>query len=107
MGRFFILLALVVAPASARADDIDPGYVETCSLAATTATHPTEECIACAGSAPDGQRCAEELRRGGYAPVCRTRGASHWTEVGCRARAGASGCTVGGRISSGDRKSVV
>lgn len=76
------LIALLVAHA-----DIPPppGYVESCTVEKVQTADT--ECTGCAGYFGGREPC-EALEAEGYAAVCQTRGASTWTEVMCRPKAG-------------------
>lgn len=79
------MLALFLSLAFA---DIAPpaGYVERCTV--ENHTTPERACLACDGY-HGGRKPCEELEAKGYTSVCRTRGASVWTEVMCPAAAAA------------------
>ncbi len=91
MSRPSVLLAVLalasLAPAMpARADVVEPGFVEGCTLANVEATHRGEICIACDTYYAEPMRCDETLAAGHYTQACRSRGASAWSQIGCRAR---------------------
>lgn len=80
-------IAMNALAPSARAD-IPPGpdYVETCTVEKqTTAGHECQSCNAWHG---DVDACDKTLGKDGYSKACKGWGASSWTEVWCRAKAG-------------------
>ncbi len=85
----FALAILGVSP-SASADVVEPGFVETCTLEQVQQAHPGETCIACNTYYAEATRCDTELSEGGYTQACRSRGASVWNQIGCRAGASPS-----------------
>jgi hypothetical protein len=64
---------------------VEPGFVETCTLDRVQAEHAGQSCIACTTSFSAPSQCAEQFAREGYTEACRTRGASVWSQLGCRA----------------------
>ncbi len=79
-----VLLLGVSAPS--RADVVEPGYVETCTLERVQAQHAGEVCVACDANYEAPERCTEQFAESGVTNVCRSGGASVWTHIGCRAR---------------------
>ena len=68
---------------AARADVPPPdGYVETCTLANKQTA--TSECLACAADYNNFGRCSPLLSPYCYSKVCKTWGASAYTELWCR-----------------------
>ncbi|MBN8612570.1 MAG: hypothetical protein J0L92_18390, partial [Deltaproteobacteria bacterium] len=79
-------LALFALPSSASADIVEPGFVESCTLAIVQPAHPNEVCMACDTFHGAPTRCDEQFAAEGYTQACRSRGASVWSQIGCRAR---------------------
>jgi len=78
--------ALLVIPA-ARADIPPPeGYVETCTLEKQGTAE--NECVSCGTWHEAPNKCTDLHGPEGYTPKCRTTGATAWTEVLCRPKAG-------------------
>jgi hypothetical protein len=73
-----------IAPARPARADIPPppDYVETCTLA--NKQTPTSECLACAADYSNFGRCSPLLSPYCYSKVCKTWGASAYTELWCR-----------------------
>lgn len=78
--------ALLLLAAPARADVVEPGFVEGCTLPNVQASHPGEICVACDTYYAEPMRCDETLAAGHYTQACRSRGASAWSQIGCRPR---------------------
>jgi len=88
--RRFLRAALTVSVAvsaltlRARADSLDHGFVEPCTLA--NVQEPELECEACA-SAFGSRACDERLSPRGFVKKCRTRGThAGWDEIWCARR---------------------
>jgi len=79
-----VMVALGAGPALA---DIPPPatYVETCTLAKQQTA--TSECLECSAYYGNMTRCSTMLAAYCYTKVCKTYGASAWTEVLCRTKA--------------------
>jgi MYXO-CTERM domain-containing protein len=76
-------LALTFAAAS-RADVAPPtGFVETCTLEKQAS--PGQECHDCRAYYGNHDHCSNSLSSFGFSQKCRSRGASSWSEVWCRA----------------------
>jgi hypothetical protein len=85
LGCFTGLVVTLAATSSALADVPPPeGYVEKCTLAQQQTA--TSECLECAGMHGQLGRCASLLAPYCYLYVCKTYGASGWTEVLCRTK---------------------
>jgi hypothetical protein len=79
------LVVVAVSAASAWADTPPPaGYVETCTTAKRQTT--TSECLECRAWVSQRNRCTTMLVPYCYTSVCRSYGASAWTEVLCRTK---------------------
>lgn len=78
-----VLIALAAAPALA---DMPPPstYVETCTIAKQQTA--TSECLQCSAYYGDTTRCANLLGPYCYQSLCKTWGASSWSEVLCRTK---------------------
>jgi len=78
------VVALGAAPALA---DIPPPstYVETCTIAQKLTA--TSECLECSAYYGDTTRCSKLLNTYCYQSLCKTWGASAWSEVLCRTKA--------------------
>lgn len=82
MVRRLVPLALVLAlPVAARADVAPEAYLETCSLEAVSFEH--RGCEACRASLREPEACAGGHANDGRQQVCRSGGATVWTEVWC------------------------
>jgi len=92
MHKLSLALASVftLSAAVAQADVVEPGFVETCTLARVQAAHPGQTCIDCRTDFSVPEQCIERFSREGYTEACRTRGASVWSQIGCRAGSGAA-----------------
>lgn len=75
---------LLTTAAPSRADVAPPAdFVETCTLERQASAG--EECNACRAYHGNHKHCPESLAAFGFAKKCRSRGASSWSEVWCRA----------------------
>ncbi len=84
-----LAFAALLSAAPALADlPAPPGYEETCTVARQQKQKQGTECFACAGGHTNPDRCAKLLASTGLAQECKSRGASAWTEVWCRASGG-------------------
>ena len=90
MHKLSLALASVFtfSAAVAQADVVEPGFVETCTLDRVQAEHAGQACIACNTSFSAPAQCTEQFAREGYTEACRSRGASVWAQIGCRAGEG-------------------
>lgn len=80
------LWALWLLPTAARADvPPEPGYVEKCTI--EKQCKKNEEGDACRAWHGDRDVCSRKHAADGFEYKCRTRGASVWSEVYCRAKA--------------------
>jgi len=78
--------ALLVIPA-ARADIPPPeGYVETCTLEKQGTAE--NECVSCGSFHGTPEKCSTLHGADGYTKNCQAGGASVWTEIWCRPKAG-------------------
>ena len=82
----FMTLVLGAVSAVPAIADVPPpeGYVETCTIAKRQTA--TSECLACASWVSQINRCTNLLVPYCYTKVCKTYGASAWTEVFCRTK---------------------
>lgn len=89
MRAFFSALSLVAVFANPALADLapEPGYVEQCTI--KNHEGPDTSCTSCRASFKDRDGCAGLMGPQGYTRACRTRGASVWTEVWCKAKDGA------------------
>ena len=87
MHKLSLALASIftLSAAVAQADVVEPGFVETCTLDRVQAEHAGQTCIACNTSFSAPLQCTEQFSREGYTEACRSRGASVWAQIGCRA----------------------
>ncbi len=79
-------LTLSTLAPRARADVAPPfndGYVEACTVDKQAAAG--RECLSCSAYHGNVDHCSESLASYGFDRACRTRGASVWAEVWCRA----------------------
>lgn len=86
--RTVVLLScgmLLTAPSLAHADiPPPPGYVERCTVERKEQEGTTcEECDNGPGGGESLERCKEQYEGTEFTYVCKTRGASFWTEVWC------------------------
>jgi hypothetical protein len=66
----------------ARADVLEHGYVEPCTLSSVEETHL--ECEVCTVTNGAGQGCSDRLAPRGFEKRCRTHGKYHqWEEIWC------------------------
>lgn len=79
-------VVLLVAP-FARAD-LTPAGAETCTI--ESQQKAGETCVKCAASFKRADTCRESYEAQGYKQRCKTRGASVWSEIWCRASGPAS-----------------
>lgn len=80
-------IALATPSLSARADIPPPeGYVETCTL--EKQQKPDTECLSCDAWHGEHDKCEKLHGASGYTQACRSGGASTWSEVWCRPKAG-------------------
>jgi hypothetical protein len=85
LGWFAGWVVTLTVTSSALADVPPPeGYEEKCTVAKQQTT--TTECLTCASMHGQTDRCASVLAPYCYVYVCKTYGASAWTEVLCRAK---------------------
>ena len=61
-----------------------PGYVERCTVARVQRENPGQTCVAC-DAWHGGREDCEQHEAKGYVRQCKTRGASTWDEVLCKA----------------------
>jgi MYXO-CTERM domain-containing protein len=83
---FAVVAALWVSTlAGTAAADLPPpaGFVETCTT--EKQTKPGSECLSCSAFHGNAQHCSASLASYGFTQSCRSRGASVWSEVWCRA----------------------
>lgn len=87
MNKLSLALASVftLSASIAQADVMEPGFVETCTLSQVEAAHAGQTCIVCNTSFSAPLQCTEQFSREGYTEACRSRGASVWAQIGCRA----------------------
>lgn len=85
--RALLIAAFLLVPVAALADLAPPpGYQEQCTI--ERVQQAGELCQLCTGAYHgDRDYCERELAGQGYEHRCRTRGASTWREVWCRANA--------------------
>jgi hypothetical protein len=60
-----------------------PGFVESCTLAKQS--RAGRECLGCSAYHGNSNHCSMSLAEYGFTESCRSRGASAWSEVWCRA----------------------
>ncbi len=84
---FLVGAALIVGHVQSALADVAPpvGYVEQCTVAKQEA--PGKSCVACANDyrsfvGDAGDKCAQQYGQG-YTKMCKSWGASAWTEVWC------------------------
>ena len=78
------LSTLSTLASRARADLPPPaGYVEACTL--QKQSRAGQECFDCSAYHGNSNHCSESLEAYGFGQSCRSRGASVWSEVWCRA----------------------
>jgi hypothetical protein len=86
-------LSFVAFPLAARADLApEPGYVETCTLA--NHAKADLECVECNTYHGEYDKCVKQFEPQGYTQACRTAGASVWSEIWCKAKAGGAPATT-------------
>lgn len=68
--------------AAASADIAVPGRVETCTM--DKQARADQECYPCSAFHGNHTHCTDSLSGYGFAEVCRTGGASVWSEIWCR-----------------------
>jgi MYXO-CTERM domain-containing protein len=79
------LLTVALGAAPALADIPPPStYVETCTIAQQQTA--TSECLTCSAYYGDSTRCSKLLNTYCYHSLCKTWGASAWSEVLCRTK---------------------
>ena len=84
MTRVAASLALLLVAATASADVAPPpGYAGSCTV--EKQQKKGEECTSCSAWHGERDKCQKELGAQGYTQRCKTRGASVWSEVWCKA----------------------
>ena len=84
MTRLGLSLAVLLFSASSLADIAPPpGYVEQCTV--EKQQKKGEECKSCSAWHGERDKCEKELGTQGYTQRCKSRGASAWSEVWCKA----------------------
>lgn len=78
------MFLLMLAPVASADIAPPPGYVEQCTVARVQKDNPGQTCVSC--DAWHGGRADCETREAeGYVKRCKSRGASTWSEVLCKA----------------------
>lgn len=80
------MITLAVFGAAVAVADIapPPGYVERCTVARVQKENPGQTCVSC-DAWHGGREDCEQHEAQGYVKQCKTRGASTWDEVLCKA----------------------
>lgn len=94
LSRVFLVTALALLSSRASADIAPPvGYVEACTV--ERQRQSGEECVSCSTYFGEADACMKKHAPRGFAQRCRTRGASTWSEVWCKASSGAGVSSMG------------